>query len=121
MGREEQETSLHAISTHQHGLEASPKIAAEWPRGYGAPGVPEGTRSPPCLAERTQRHGEVTRRARGPEGASDKAANATPGSGLVLTFAITFPSDADDLLLILETRFTLKAKTLRTELQADTK
>lgn len=40
----------------------------------------------------------------------------------MLTLAITFPSDVDDLLLLLENRFYFKGKNLENrELQADTK
>lgn len=80
---------------------------------------PQEPREPPapCLAERMQRDSEVTRLAGGPEGASDKALNRNPGSGLCVDLHDDlYPSDFDDLLLLSgKYIFTLKAKSFRTE------
>lgn len=64
---------------------------------------------------RGRRDSEVTRLARGPEGASDKATDANPGLCGDLRDEL-HPSDFEDLLLLSgKYIFTLKAKSFRTE------
>lgn len=64
---------------------------------------------------RGRRDSEVTRLARGPEGASDKATDANPGLCGDLRDGL-HPSNFDDLLLLSgKYIFTLKAKSFRTE------
>lgn len=43
---------FHAVSTHQPGLKAALKVAAEWPRRLGAPGAPEAPMLPVWLRGR---------------------------------------------------------------------